>query len=156
MTFEELHKLFVNSGKTIGVAESFTGGRFAAGVTANPGASKYFKGSLVTYATEEKHNVLGISNDRIATYGVVSQEIAGDMAMQARSILQCDFTISFTGNAGPSAMENKPVGEVYVACAGGNLVQVFKYNLQGTREQIVIQAMDVGCQLLAMLLERFK
>lgn len=156
MTAEELHSLFLNSGKTLGSVESFTGGKFAREMTRIPGASNFFKGSLVTYANEEKERLLQIDPARIETYGVVSQEIGGDMAMHGKFILNVDYCISFTGNAGPSAMEGKPVGEVYIGVSAYSTTQVFKYQLNGTREQIIDQALDIGYQHLKLMLETFK
>ena len=132
----EIHKLFHSLGKTLGSVESFTGGLFAKEITAIPGASNFYKGGLVTYATEEKNRLLGISYDDINRYGVVSEEIACLMAGNARQILNVDYCVSFTGNAGPIPMENKPVGEVYVGFATPTETKAFKLMLKGDRETI--------------------
>lgn len=94
MTAEELHALFTNVNKTLGSVESFTGGRFASSMTAIPGASKFFVGAYVTYATWEKIRLLNIAKERVDAYGVVSQEIAGDMAMHGKFLLDSDYCIS--------------------------------------------------------------
>ena len=156
MTVEELHALFSESGRTLGSIESFTGGKFAREITRIPGASKFFKGAIVTYATEEKERLLNIDHERIESFGVVSQEIGGDMAMHGKFILDVDYCISFTGNAGPSAMENKPVGEVYIGVSAYSTTQVFKYQLEGSREEIIDKALDIGYQHLAIMLSQFK
>ena len=156
MTVEELHALFSESGRTLGCIESFTGGKFAREMTRIPGASKFFKGGIVTYATEEKVRLLSIEQERVDTYGVVSQEICGDMVMHGKFLLNVDYGIAFTGNAGPSAMENKPVGEVYIGVSAYNTTQVYRYQLNGTRDQIIDQALDIGYQLLATMLKSFK
>ena len=156
MTAEELHALFLKSGRTLGSVESFTGGRFASSMTAIPGASKFFVGGLVTYATYEKINLLGIPKERVDAYGVVSQEIGGDMAMFGRFKLQSDYCISFTGNAGPEAMEGKPVGLIFIGITAYSLTQVYAYQLSGTREQIINQALDLGYQHLAKMLNDCK
>ena len=132
----EIHKLFHSQQISLGAAESFTGGLFAREITAIPGASNFFKGSIVTYATEEKNRLLGISYDDINKYGVVSEEIASLMASNARQLLNVDYCVSFTGNAGPIPMENKPVGEVYIGIATPNGTEVFKLLLNGDRETI--------------------
>ena len=90
----------------------------------------------MTYATEEKNRLLGISYDDINKYGVVSEEIAYLMANNARQLLNVDYCVSFTGNAGPIPMEDKPVGEVYVGIATPNGTQVMKLTLKGDRETI--------------------
>ena len=152
----ELSNLFKQYGRTLGSIESFTGGSFAASITAIPGASNFFKGAVVTYATEEKIKLLGIDPDRVNQFGVVSQEIGGDMAMHGKYILNVDYAVSFTGNAGPEAMEGKPVGEIYIGITAYQTTQVFKYLLNGTREDIVKQALQLGYDHLEFMLKSFK
>ena len=156
MTVEELSNLFKEYGRTLGSIESFTGGSFASSITAISGASKFFKGGVVTYATEEKIKLLGIDPNRVAQFGVVSQEIGGDMAMHGKYILDVDYCISFTGNAGPEAMENKPVGEIYIGVTAYQTTQVFKYLLKGDRQGIVKRALQLGYDHLAFMLKSFK
>jgi len=154
MTAVELSKLFIEKGRTLGCVESFTGGLFSQQITAIPGASHFFKGGLVTYATEEKSRILGISYSLIDKVGVVSQEVAQEMASHGKALLNVDYCVSFTGNAGPSAMENKPIGEVYIAVAAYETVVVTKNNLNGTRDEIQHQALDIAYQLLSELLSQ--
>ena len=132
----EINKLFRERGLTLGSVESFTGGMFAKEITAVSGASKFYKGGLVTYATEEKARLLGISKDDIEEYGVVSQQIAYQMAENGRDLLDVDVCVSFTGNAGPEAMEGKPVGEIYIGLSSKDGTLVFPYMLKGTRNSI--------------------
>lgn len=151
MNFPELQELFIKKGLTLGSIESFTGGSFASGVTKVPGASQYFKGAIVTYATEEKERILGISHDDVMQYGVVSKQIAEQMAKRGQEILNVDVAVSFTGNAGPSAMENKPVGEIYIGIAYKDEVKVFGYHLQGERKFIQEQAISLAIEELKKL-----
>ena len=132
----EINKLFRERGLTLGSVESFTGGMFAKEITAVSGASKFYKGGLVTYATEEKARLLGISKDDIKQYGVVSEQIAYQMAENGRDLLDVDVCVSFTGNAGPEAMEGKPVGEIYIGLSSKDGTLVFPYMLKGTRNSI--------------------
>ena len=132
----EINKLFRERGLTLGSVESFTGGMFAKEITAVSGASKFYKGGLVTYATEEKARLLGISKDDIEEYGVVSQQIAYQMAENGRDLFDVDVCVSFTGNAGPEAMEGKPVGEIYIGLSSKDGTLVFPYMLKGTRNSI--------------------
>ena len=132
----EINKLFRERGLTLGSVESFTGGMFAKEITAVSGASKFYKGGLVTYATEEKARLLGISKDDIEQYGVVSEQIAYQMAENGRDLLDADVCVSFTGNAGPEAMEGKPVGEIYIGISSKDGTLVFPYMLKGTRNSI--------------------
>ena len=148
MTSEEINKLFRQFGRTLGSVESFTGGGFAKGVTSVAGASHFFKGAIVTYATEEKARLLGIPYTEIDKYGVVSQEIAGMMASNAKRLLNVDYCVSFTGNAGPEAMEDKPVGEVHIGVAFYDKTQVFSFKLEGSREEIQEQAIKIAYDLL--------
>lgn len=147
MTSEEINKLFIKKGLTLGSVESFTGGLFAETITSVPGASKFYKGGLVTYATIEKHKLLGISNEDIAKFGVVSKEIAYLMAKNGKELLDVDYCISFTGNAGPSAMEEKKVGEIYIGLAYLDKVEVYPFLLNGDRKNIqkegVINALEI-------------
>ena len=152
MTIEELSKEFKEKGRSLGSVESFTGGLFASLVTKIPGASKFFKGALVTYATEEKNRFLGISYQDIEKYGVVSKEVAAAMSGNGRSLLNVDYCVSFTGNAGPDAMEGKPVGEVYIGVSAYELTRVYSFNFQGSREEIQNQAIIIACELLHRLL----
>lgn len=148
MTVEQINKLLQEKGVTLGSVESFTGGSFAAAITSVSGASKVFKGAYVTYATEEKHRLLNIDWDTINKYGVVSQEVAWKMAWHGKCLLDVDICISFTGNAGPEAMEGKPVGEIYIGVAAKDFCQVHAFNLTGDRKSIQNQAIDIALDLI--------
>lgn len=152
MTAERINQIFREKGLSLGSVESFTGGSFASEITSVSGASHFFKGAYVTYATEEKHRLLGISWDTIDKYGVVSQEVAGEMAGHGKFLLNVDVCVSFTGNAGPEAMENKPVGEIYIGIAYRDMVQVFAYNLNGSRKEIQKQAINIAYEILEKIL----
>ena len=154
MTSKEINRIFREKGRTLGSVESFTGGGFAHDITSVPGASHFFKGALVTYATEEKARILGIPYSEIDTYGVVSQEIAGQMAAHGKNLLNVDYCVSFTGNAGPTAMEGKKVGEVYIGVAFYDKVQVFSYQLEGDRENIQKEAIKIAYELLEKIIQK--
>ena len=136
MTSEEINKLFREHGLTLGSVESFTGGLFAKEITSVPGASHFYKGGLVTYATEEKNRLLDIPYEDIDQYGVVSEQIAEAMAKKGQQLLNVDVCVSFTGNAGPEAMEGKPVGEIYIGVAYLDKIEVFPFLLKGDRNTI--------------------
>lgn len=144
----DLKKTFMDNKKTLGSVESFTGGLFASTVTKVPGASNYYKGGLVTYWTEEKERLLGISPEDIEQFGVVSKEIAEQMAQGGLDVLDVDVCVSFTGNAGPTAMEDKPVGEIYIGIASKDSVKVHPYHLKGSREEIQQEAVKLAIDLL--------
>ena len=145
---QEINKLFRDYGRTLGSVESFTGGLFAKEITSVPGASHFYKGGLVTYATEEKNRLVGVTYQEIDTFGVVSKEVATMMAVNGRKVLNVDYCVSFTGNAGPDAMEGKPVGEVYIAIATQESTKVFGLQLSGTREEIQQKGVEQALNLL--------
>ena len=148
MDKQGINKLFREKGRTLGSVESFTGGKFASEITSVSGASHFFKGALVTYATEEKSRLLGISYKDIDQYGVVSKEVAGQMASNAKKLLNVDYCVSFTGNAGPEAMEGKPVGEIHIGIAFYDSVQVHSFQLEGSRNEIQDKAIIIALELL--------
>ena len=147
MSVATINKLFREYGRTLGSVESFTGGLFAREITAVSGASHFFKGALVTYASEEKNRILGISYQDIDQYGVVSREVAAQMASNGQKLLNVDYCVSFTGNAGPDAMEGKPVGLVYIGVAIYDRIEVYELQLSGSRDDIqkegVINALEI-------------
>ncbi len=138
----ELAQFLINNDISISSVESFTVGNFAAMLGSVPGISKVYKGSLVTYQSETKERLLSIDHETITRYGVVSKEIATLMCINGKTILDSDICVSFTGNAGPEAMENKPVGEVYIGIYFKKDISVYQLNLKGSRQEIVAQAID--------------
>ena len=153
MTPQELKEAFVAKGRTLGAVESFTGGLFAREITRVPGASKFFKGGIVTYATEIKTRIVGVNENTVKQFGVVSQECCAEMCGHGKFLLNVDYCIAFTGNAGPEAMEGKPVGEVYIGVCAYDLARVQRFQLSGSREEIQDQAINIGITMLAGLLE---
>ncbi|MFF3644680.1 CinA family protein [Streptomyces sp. NPDC002564] len=105
-------------GETLAVAESLTGGLVAAEITAVPGASKVFRGSVTAYATELKRDVLGVDGTLLDERGAVDPEVARQMADGVRTVLRADWGIATTGVAGPDPQDGQPVGTVYVAISG--------------------------------------
>ena len=148
MTVNDINRLFREYGRTLGSVESFTGGLFAKEITAVSGASHFYKGGLVTYATEEKNRLLGIPYDEIDQYGVVSKEIAMKMATNAQLLLNVDYCVSFTGNAGPDAMEGKPVGLIYIGIAAYDKVEAYEFTLSGDRNDIQKQGVNNALDII--------
>ena len=123
--------------QTIAFAESFTGGLAAKKVVDVPGSSKVLHGSAVTYTETAKANVLNVQPQTLETYGMVSAETATEMAENVRDLYQSDFGISFTGVAGPDAMEGKEAGTVYIGIAeAGQETKVLTPTLRGSRQNI--------------------
>ncbi len=134
---KHLLDILIEKGLTLGSVESLTGGKFSSAITSVAGASKAFKGTLVTYASEEKHNLADVSLATIEKYGVVSEQTAIEMAKGGKKRLNVDVCVSVTGNAGPTSdIDNKPVGEVHIAVAFNNKITYAKFSLNGTREYI--------------------
>ena len=148
MKVEKVNSYLRERGLTLGSVESFTGGLFAQQITSVSGASKFYKGGYITYATEEKVNLLLIPQSEVDKYGVVSKEIAYHMANNARQLLKVDVCVSFTGNAGPDAMEGKPVGEVHIGIATKESAQVYSLLLKGNRNEIQEQAVEFALEKL--------
>jgi nicotinamide-nucleotide amidase len=114
----ELVRLLTVRGETVAVAESLTGGLVAAEITSVPGASKVFRGSVTAYATELKHELLGVNAALLATRGAVDPQVAAQMAAGARKALGADWGLATTGVAGPDPQDGQPVGTVFVAVDG--------------------------------------
>ena len=144
-----LGRLLTEKKVTISTAESCTGGKIAATLSSVSGASNYFKGSVVSYATQTKINVLGIVNEVIAKYGVVSAEVATEMAKSAQKIMNSDFAIATTGNAGPTkGDESTELGTVFIAVATPNGVFVEEFNFGQPREKVIDRAVSKALELI--------
>ncbi|CAN1571610.1 CinA Predicted nucleotide-utilizing enzyme related to molybdopterin-biosynthesis enzyme MoeA [Flavobacteriaceae bacterium] len=142
-------RMLTKYNQTISTAESCTGGKIAETLTAIPGASKYFKGSVVSYATEVKINVLGISESLINEHTVVSEAVAKAMALSVKSLMKTDYAIATTGNAGPSIGEaESKVGTVFIALATPNEVIVEEYNFGQPREKVIDRAVVKSLEML--------
>lgn len=112
---ERLQGLCIERGVTVATAESCTGGLVAATITAVPGSSGYFLGTIVTYADEAKVALLGVPETTLAAHGAVSAQVAMAMASGARGRLRASVAVSVTGVAGPDGgTAAKPVGLTYV------------------------------------------
>ena len=146
---EELLKLLVEKHLTIGSAESMTGGLFASSFTSIPGASKAFLGSVVTYSMVEKVKLLHVNPVTIVDHGIVSEEVAKEMAKGGRKLLGVDICVSITGNAGPTTEPGgQPVGRYYIGLATKNGAKVFQGDGTGDRNQIRNEAL---LQILSIL-----
>ena len=145
-------KQLTELGKTLAIAESCTGGRIAESFTANAGASAYFIGSVVTYATASKVKVLGISEDIINKHSVVSKEVAEAMAKNVRTLFDSDYAISTTGNAGPSKGDSDAeVGTVWIAIATKDHVYSEIFNFGDHREKVIGRATNKAFEMLQKL-----
>ncbi|MBT8245333.1 MAG: competence/damage-inducible protein A [Winogradskyella sp.] len=142
-------KQLTHMGKTLSVAESCTGGSIAHAITVNAGASKYFKGSVVSYASESKINILSVSEDEIKKHSVVSEQVAKSMAKGVLQLYDTDFAISTTGNAGPSKGDaDAEVGTVWIGIATKDTVYAEVFKFSNHREKTVKKATNKAFEML--------
>jgi nicotinamide-nucleotide amidase len=133
---------------SLGVAESLTGGLVGARLASVPGASRTFRGSIASYATDVKRSVLGVTAD-----SVVSHDAAVQMADGARELLGCDVALSLTGVAGPDEQDGQPVGTVWFGIAiPGRPTEAVSGRLPGDRERVRQFASITGLNLLRLRL----
>ncbi|MFP2996569.1 competence/damage-inducible protein A [Spongiivirga sp. MCCC 1A20706] len=134
---------------TLALAESCTGGKLAEHLTSVPGASSYFKGGVVSYATQSKVTMLGVHQKLIDEHSVVSAQVAEAMAVGARKILNADYALSTTGNAGPTKGDaDAEIGTVYIGIATPNGVYSEKFNLGNHRVRVVQKAVNKAMEIL--------
>ena len=113
----EISQMLWEMEKTVGTAESCTGGRIAEAIIAVPGASKYFKGGIISYVNEIKESLLGVSAQVLEEKTAVCEEVAIQMVKGACKALNTDYAISATGFAGPTGgTKDIPVGTIWLAC----------------------------------------
>ena len=146
---QQIAKLFIKKEKTLSIVESCTGGKIAEMITAEPGVSAFFKGSMVAYATNIKSSVLGVDEKLIKKYSVVSSEVAGAMAIQSNKVFETDYAISTTGNAGPKKGDaDDEVGTVYISIASPAGVFTEKFDFGQPRERVIGKASFKALELL--------
>lgn len=142
-------KLLSENGLTMATAESCTGGKIAQTMAAISGASAYFKGGVVAYATEIKEKILGIDKELIAQFSVVSAEVAKEMALSAQKIFSTDYAIATTGNAGPAKGDSDAsVGTVFIAIAVPNDVIVAEFNFGQPREKVIDRSVNQSLEMI--------
>jgi len=130
-------------GLKLAAVESCTGGRFAAAITAIPGASAVFIGGLVAYSNAVKAQVLGVDWATLDEHGAVSEECALELAANASLLFRSDYTLAITGIAGPDGgTDDKPVGTVYIALCHPEGMDVERCSFSGDRAQVQQQAVD--------------
>ena len=144
-----LGKLLTEKKLTIATAESCTGGKIASTLTSVSGASNYFKGSVVSYATQTKIDVLGVSKSIIEEFSVVSAQVASEMALGIQKLTHVDYAIATTGNAGPAKGDSAAdLGIVFIAIATPMGVFVEEFNFGQPREKVVDRAVSKSLELI--------
>lgn len=129
-------KILKERKKTIGTAESCTGGYIAHLITSNPGSSVGYKGSIISYANDVKENILGVTDKTLRTVGAVSEETVIQMVKGAIEKLNVDFAVATSGIMGPDGgTDEKPVGTVWIAAGNKGKVETAKLAFRFDRER---------------------
>jgi nicotinamide-nucleotide amidase len=145
---DEISKAARRRGVTVAVAESLTGGMVATALAAAEAASEWFRGSLVAYSSEVKHDVLDVPDGP-----VVSPEAAEAMAAGVRRLLSADLAVAVTGSGGPSAQDGQEPGTVFVAVDDGSRTSVQRLDLDGEPGEICAESAEHTLRLLLAGLE---
>ncbi|MCW2545869.1 MAG: competence/damage-inducible protein cinA [Mycobacterium sp.] len=145
-----VHRLLLERGETVAVAESLTGGLLAGRLTSTPGASDTFRGGIVAYSAELKDELLAT---HAVARGAVTEETAKLMASGVRERLGATWGLATTGVAGPTESERQPVGTLYVGIAGPTGVQARHVQLPGDREFVRLLSVVQGLDLLRRALQ---
>lgn len=151
---ETLGERLSENGKTVATAESCTGGNIAHLITLVADSSRYYKGSVVSYANEVKEKVLGVRAGDLQQYGAVSEEVVKQMAEGVKRLLKTDYAIATSGIAGPSGgSDEKPVGTVWIAVAGERGCVAEKFLFNTTRDNFIERTSN---QAILMLLHQMR
>ncbi|ABV38884.1 competence/damage-inducible protein CinA [Shewanella sediminis HAW-EB3] len=141
---QEIHERLINSGLSLSVAESCTGGMITSGLVAFAGSSSYLHQGLVTYSNEAKVKVLGVNSQTLDDYGAVSIATVEEMAKGARGILGSDYALATSGIAGPEGgTDEKPVGTVAIALATKSGIYSQMVKLPG-RSRALVRALSTA------------
>lgn len=149
MILDKIFDFFLINNLSLSTVESVTGGKLSNSIIKKAGASKFFKGSLVTYSIESKINILQIDKDLIYKFSPVSKEISYEMVKSGKKILNTDYCISTTGNAGPSTNDDfSKVGQIFISIATPQKIITEQLSLSGSREEIIEIIVEKSHKLL--------
>ena len=136
-------------GKTLVTAESLTGGGIGAALTAVPGASAVYKGGVVSYCDDVKHEILGVSREVLERWGAVSMPAAEAMASGVRALLKADLAVSVTGLAGPGGDDHgHHIGTVFIGFDSVDKCLAEECHFSGSREEIRNQTIRAALDLI--------
>ena len=148
ITSREVSEILWETEKTVSTAESCTGGRIAEAIIAVPGASKYFKGGIISYINEVKENLLGVDHQVLEEKTAVCEEVAIAMVKGACKALNTDYAIAATGFAGPTGgTKDIPVGTIWLACGTPERVVTLKVDEDHGRDINLAIATNRAMQL---------
>ena len=152
---EMISGLFQSKGLTLASAESCTGGNIGHQLTLLSGCSSYYKGGVISYTNQVKHDVLGVSQYDLDKYGAVSQTVAEQMAKGAARLMKADYAVSTTGVAGPTGgTAETPVGTVWMAVSDGQNVLSRVFHFGTERESNIEKATQSAFFLLKEFVEK--
>lgn len=143
----DLIRSLTERGLTIAVAESLTGGLVVADLVSIPGASAVVRGGIVAYATELKHDLLGVDAALLAAGGPIQAAVAEQMASGVRERLRADIGLATTGAAGPDPQDGHAPGEVWIAVASASGIRSVRLELGGDRATIRRETVDAVIEL---------
>ena len=144
----EIFNFLNKTNKTISFAESCTGGTLSSSLTMIPGASKVFLGSIVSYSTYSKQKLLNIDKSDLDKFSPVSERVAITMAENVKKQFKSDYSISITGNAGPSTDGQKSnVGDCFIAISSENEIFCEKFKINKSREDFIEAVKNISFQL---------
>ncbi len=142
-------ELLVQRGQRLAVAESCTGGLISHRITDIVGSSRYFLGSVTSYANEAKMKILSVSQETLEAHGAVSAETVLQMARGVRNLFEANFGISTSGIAGPTGgTPDKPVGTTWIGFSSAEGEEARHFLFQGDRLAIKEQAAQAALQIL--------
>ncbi len=142
-------QLLADNDKTLAVAESCTGGQLGMTITSVSGASRYFKGGVLTYSNEVKTEQLGVSSEILERDGAVSEACAVAMAVGCRKLFGSDYALSVTGIAGPDGgSDDKPVGTTYIGLASAHTASARRFNFGADRKTNRSRAVYAALEML--------
>jgi len=135
--------------QTVGFGESCTGGLLSATLSALPGVSDIYLGSIVSYSYQAKVDLLGVSWSALKNEGAVSDTVARQMAQGVRNQLKCHWSVAITGIAGPTGgTPDKPVGTVWFAVAGPSFETTERKLFSGSRTDVQKQSVEFAIEIL--------
>ncbi len=154
MINETLVKLLISKNISISSVESFTGGLAASKIVEIPGSSAIFPGSLVSYSTNVKEEILGVSKEIIDKYTVVSKECLEEMLKNGKKMFNTDIVIAFTGNAGPSSISDTTLGLCFMGIYYNDKMYLYKKEYKNySRNEIRNKAVDFIFEEIIKLLK---
>ncbi|MBR6875640.1 MAG: CinA family protein [Bacteroidales bacterium] len=150
---DKIARLLKNSGRTLSAAESCTGGQISHLLTTVSGSSSWYVGSVTSYATRIKEQVLGVPTKTIRDHGLVSGEVAGAMAEGVRKLMKTDYAVTTTGLTEGGDEWGNPEGTVWIGVAGPKGTKTKKYHCDLGRKGNIRRFANVALRFLASYIE---